>query len=154
MNAGTNMNQKQSELNYDDKSPDATRSPVLRVSPGTNYPLQIRTETTEDYPTGAPEALPRPRSMDEEITRVAPRATEVVYFKSSTGRSISIVYGYARHECQDECGDPWELAGWINLENAQSTNRLNPTGTRWYYYFAHDANGVTWSGTVPAQVLT
>lgn len=127
--------------------------PRLRVGPGTNVPLRLRTSAVEEYETTHGDALGSPRELTPGAAVATPRAVTAVRFTNSTGRSISVAYGRARHECQAECGDPWEVLGWINLASGQSADRANPTGTRWYYYFAQDGSGTKWDGNFPAQVV-
>ena len=129
------------------------RSPRLKVGPGTNYPLQIRSGPTEKYPTDAADALSEPRSLEPEVVDSTVRATNVLGLLNSTGRSISIAIGRAKPSCQGECGDPWELAGWVNLEHGQTGQVNNPTGTRWCYVFAFDSAGTKWDGNFSARVL-
>jgi uncharacterized membrane protein len=55
-------------------------------------------------------------------------------------------------ECEDVCGEPWDVLGWINLQPGQNQSRDNATGNRWFYYYAEAADGAVWNGPVPAEV--
>jgi uncharacterized membrane protein len=54
--------------------------------------------------------------------------------------------------CQPECGDIWDVLGWINLDPGETETRANPTNNRWYYYYAEAADGAVWAGPYPAEV--
>ena len=144
------MSKKTSEINEGDGAPlETVRAPRLKVGPGTNYPLQVRSGAVEKSSTEAG----GPRSLVPEVALPTERATTVLGFTNSSGRDISIAYGVFDQACGDDCGDPWELAGWVNLAHGQSQTRSNPTGNQWCYFFAFDGAGAQWAGHFPARIL-
>jgi hypothetical protein len=68
--------------------------------------------------------------------------------------SSKIYVAYMRRDwgCRDDCGEPWDVLGWINLEPGQSQSRANPTDNRWYYYYAEADDGAYWAGEYTANV--
>lgn len=62
--------------------------------------------------------------------------------------SSKIYVAYMRYDaaCGADCGDPWDVLGWINLEPGQTQTRSNPTGSRWFYYYAEADDGSVWGG--------
>ncbi|MGH8907861.1 MAG: hypothetical protein ACRD0K_15415 [Egibacteraceae bacterium] len=54
--------------------------------------------------------------------------------------------------CGADCGDPWDVLGWITLEPGQVQTRSNPTGNRWFYYYAEADDGSVWGGDYVAEV--
>jgi hypothetical protein len=53
---------------------------------------------------------------------------------------------------QNECGDTWDVLGWINPDPGHTQIRANATGNKWFYYYAEDVNGTVWSGPYVAEV--
>ena len=47
--------------------------------------------------------------------------------------------------CGSDCGDEWNVEGWINLQPGETQTRPNPTANRWFFFFAEAADGATWS---------
>jgi uncharacterized membrane protein len=76
-----------------------------------------------------------------------------VTFTNSTGTKIYVAYMRVDYDCETECGSPWDVLGWIGLNPGETETRANPTKNRWFYYYAEDANGATWSGPYLAEVI-
>jgi hypothetical protein len=77
-----------------------------------------------------------------------------VTFTNSYSQTISVAYMRLDNGCEDECGEPWDVLGWANLEPGQTQTRSNPTNNRWFYYYAEAVDGKIWSGPFPAEVAT
>jgi uncharacterized membrane protein len=75
-----------------------------------------------------------------------------VSFTNSTGAKIYVAYMRLDYGCQD-CGDPWDVLGWIGLDPGETETRANPTGNRWFYFYAEDENGGVWAGDYVAEVM-
>jgi uncharacterized membrane protein len=75
-----------------------------------------------------------------------------VAFTNSTGAKIYVAYMRLDYNCQNECGDPWDVLGWINLDPGETETRANPTENKWFYFYAEDANGAVWAGPYVAEV--
>lgn len=73
-------------------------------------------------------------------------------FTNSTPTKLYVAYMRLDWDCQNECGVPWDVLGWINLDPGQTQSRANPTDNRWFYFYAEDANGLMWSGPYVAEV--
>ena len=54
--------------------------------------------------------------------------------------------------CGADCGDPWDVLGWVNLEQGQTQTRPNPTNNQWFYYYAEADDGSIWGGNFSAEV--
>jgi hypothetical protein len=54
--------------------------------------------------------------------------------------------------CQAECGEPWDVLGWINLDPGETETRANPTNNQWFYYYAEAVDGAFWAGPFVANV--
>lgn len=65
---------------------------------------------------------------------------------------IFVAYMRKDNACGSDCGEPWNVLGWVDLWPQQSTTRPNPTGNRWFYYYAEAVDGRTWSGNYSAEV--
>ena len=68
-----------------------------------------------------------------------------VSFQNSYGKLIWIAYMYRDLGCGSDCGDEWNVEGWINLQPGETQTRPNPTANRWFFFFAEAADGATWS---------
>jgi hypothetical protein len=70
--------------------------------------------------------------------------------------SSKIYVAYSRYDpaCGADCGDPWDVLGWINLSPGDSQTRPNPTNNPWFYYFAEADDGAFWAGEYLANVKT
>lgn len=75
-----------------------------------------------------------------------------VRFTNSYSSRIYVAYMYVDETCGADCGDPWNVRGWINLAPGQTQTRPNPTGNRWIYCYAEADDGETWSGDFLAEV--
>ncbi len=75
-----------------------------------------------------------------------------VTFTNATGATLYVAYMRLDYNCQTECGDPWDVLGWINLDPGETETRANPTENRWFYFYAEDVNGLVWSGPYVAEV--
>jgi hypothetical protein len=75
-----------------------------------------------------------------------------ISFTNSHGRKIWVAYMRLDWDCQSECGKPWDVLGWINLDPGETETRANPTENKWFYYYAEDSHGAVWSGPFGAEV--
>jgi uncharacterized membrane protein len=75
-----------------------------------------------------------------------------VTFTNSYRTKIYVAYMRRDFNCQSECGDIWDVLGWINLDPGQTQSRANPTDNRWYYYYAEAEDGAIWAGPFVAEV--
>jgi hypothetical protein len=75
-----------------------------------------------------------------------------VTFTNSYGKKLFVAYMRRDFACQDECGDIWDVLGWINLDPGETETRANPTTNRWYYYYAEAVDGAVWVGPYVAEV--
>jgi uncharacterized membrane protein len=75
-----------------------------------------------------------------------------VTFTNSYGKKLYVAYMRRDFNCQSECGDIWDVLGWINLDPGETESRANPTNNRWYYYYAEAADGAVWAGPYVAEV--
>jgi uncharacterized membrane protein len=74
-----------------------------------------------------------------------------VSFSNSYGKEIFVAYMFRDFGCKD-CGDIWDVRGWIKLEPGETKSRDNPTENRWYYYYAEASDGAFWAGPFVAEV--
>lgn len=75
-----------------------------------------------------------------------------VTFTNLYSSRIDVAYMRADNDCGADCGDPWVVLGWINLEPGQSQTRPNPTDNPWFYYYAEATDGKFWAGDYAAEV--
>jgi uncharacterized membrane protein len=75
-----------------------------------------------------------------------------VTFTNLYGKKIYVAYMRRDFGCQSECGDIWDVLGWINLDPGQTQSRANSTNNRWYYYYAEAEDGAFWAGPYVAEV--
>lgn len=75
-----------------------------------------------------------------------------VRFTNSYSSKIYVAYMRLDHACGADCGDPWDVLGWINLNPGQTQTRPNPTNNRWFYYYAEADDGSFWAGEFVAEV--
>jgi len=75
-----------------------------------------------------------------------------VRFRNSYSSKLYVAYMRLDYACGDDCGDPWDVLGWINLEPGQTQTRPNPTNNRWFYYYAEADDGSYWAGEFVAEV--
>ena len=74
-----------------------------------------------------------------------------VKFTNSYGQKIFVAYMRRDFACQD-CGDIWDVRGWINLDPGETEYRDNPTSNQWFYYYAEAVDGAFWAGPYVAEV--
>jgi hypothetical protein len=75
-----------------------------------------------------------------------------ITFTNSAGKKLYVAYMRRDFNCQNECGDIWDVLGWINLDPGETETRDNPTNNRWFYYYAEADDGTKWSGDYLAEV--
>ena len=75
-----------------------------------------------------------------------------VSFTNSRSVVMSVAYMRRDFNCQNECGEPWDVLGWINLQPGETAYRDNATNNRWFYYYAEAVDGAVWSGAFSAEV--
>lgn len=75
-----------------------------------------------------------------------------VTFTNSYGKKLFVAYMRRDFSCQAECGEPWDVLGWINLDPGETETRANPTNNQWYYYYAEAVDGAFWAGPFVANV--
>jgi hypothetical protein len=75
-----------------------------------------------------------------------------VRFTNSHSSKVYVAYMRLDPVCGSDCGDPWDVLGWINLDPGQTQTRPNPTNNRWFYYYAEADDGTIWAGEFVAEV--
>jgi hypothetical protein len=75
-----------------------------------------------------------------------------VTFTNSYGTKLYIAYMRREWQCQSECGDIWDVLGWINLDPGETETRANPTKNQWFYFYAEASDGAVWAGPYVAEV--
>lgn len=75
-----------------------------------------------------------------------------VTFTNSYGQKIYVAYMRRDWACQEDCGEPWDVLGWIGLDPGETETRANSTSNQWYYYYAESVDGAYWAGPYPANV--
>jgi hypothetical protein len=75
-----------------------------------------------------------------------------IRFTNSYGQKIYVAYMRLDFSCQDACGDPWDVRGWINLDPGETETRANPTENEYFYYYAEADDGAFWAGPFSAEV--
>jgi uncharacterized membrane protein len=75
-----------------------------------------------------------------------------VQFHNSYTTVIYVAYLRLDNACGDECGDPWDVLGWVRLSPGDSQSRANPTSNKYYYYYAEAGDGAYWAGPYVAEV--
>jgi hypothetical protein len=75
-----------------------------------------------------------------------------VKFRNSYGKKIYVAYMRRDFGCLADCGDMWQVLGWINLDPGELETRANSTENRWFYYYAEATDGAFWAGPYVAQV--
>ena len=73
-------------------------------------------------------------------------ATTTVSFINSYTARIFVAYQRKNPVCAQDCGQPWDVLGWIQLDPTERQTRANPTGSRWFYYRAEAVDGTIWDG--------
>jgi len=75
-----------------------------------------------------------------------------VQFHNSYTSVIYVAYLRLDYGCGSECGQPWDVLGWVRLAPGDSQSRANPTSNEYYYYYAEAQDGAQWSGPYVAEV--
>jgi hypothetical protein len=75
-----------------------------------------------------------------------------VRFTNMYSAKLYVAYMRLDYGCGNDCGEPWDVLGWVNLNPGDSQTRANPTGNRWYYYYAEADDGAFWAGPYVAHV--
>jgi Protein of unknown function (DUF1036) len=75
-----------------------------------------------------------------------------VSFTNSYGKKIFVAYMRRDFSCHSDCGAPWNVLGWINLDPGETEVRANPTKNQWFYYYAEAVDGAFWAGPFVANV--
>jgi hypothetical protein len=75
-----------------------------------------------------------------------------VRFTNNYFTTVYVSYMWHDPACGANCGDPWNVAGWVNLRPGETQTRPNPTSNRWFYYFAEADDHKLWGGNVIAGV--
>ena len=75
-----------------------------------------------------------------------------VRFINSYGKKVYVAYMRRDFDCQGECGDIWDVLGWIGLDPGETETRSNPTRNQWFYYYAEAVDGAFWAGPFVANV--
>lgn len=75
-----------------------------------------------------------------------------VSFTNLYSSTIYVAYMRLDEACGADCGDPWDVLGWVRLEPGQSQTRPNPTGNPWFYFYAEADDGSVWAGDYTAEV--
>jgi hypothetical protein len=75
-----------------------------------------------------------------------------VNFHNSYSTVIFVAYMRLDYGCGDECGEPWDVLGWIRLAPGETQSRANPTNNEYYYYYAEALDGAYWAGPYVAEV--
>jgi hypothetical protein len=63
-----------------------------------------------------------------------------------------VAYMRLDYNCQNDCGEPWDVLGWISLQPGETESRDNPTNNEYFYYYAEALDGAYWAGPFPAEV--
>ncbi len=75
-----------------------------------------------------------------------------VGFTNSHQTTIYVAYCRWDGACLDDCGDGWDVLGWIRLAPGETRTRANPTGNRWFYYYAEAEDETIYNGPFPDHV--
>ena len=75
-----------------------------------------------------------------------------VSFTNSYPTKIYVAYLRLDYNCQNDCGQPWDVLGWVNLNPGDSQTRDNPTENEYFYYYAEADDGAFWAGPYGAEV--
>jgi hypothetical protein len=75
-----------------------------------------------------------------------------VTFTNSTPTKIYVAYMRLDYGCQDICGEPWDVLGWINLDPGETETRENPTSNQFFYHYAEGLDGRIYAGPYSAGV--
>jgi uncharacterized membrane protein len=75
-----------------------------------------------------------------------------VSFHNSYSTTLFVAYMRLDNNCGNDCGEPWDVLGWVKLAPGATGYRANPTNNRYYYYYAEALNGAMWAGPYVAEV--
>lgn len=75
-----------------------------------------------------------------------------VRFTNLYSSRVYVAYMRADPACGADCGDPWDVLGWVALDRGATQTRPNPTGNRWFYYYAEADDGSFWASEFTAEV--
>jgi len=75
-----------------------------------------------------------------------------VQFHNAYTTKLYVAYMRLDQNCGNECGEPWDVLGWVALAPGDSQSRANPTNNRYYYYYAEALDGAFWAGPYVAEV--
>jgi hypothetical protein len=75
-----------------------------------------------------------------------------VSFTNAYTAPMYVAYMRLDYDCGNDCGEPWDVLGWIYLTPGQTQYRANPTDNRYYYYYAEATDGAYWVGPYVAEV--
>ena len=77
-----------------------------------------------------------------------------VKFTNSYNSKLYVAYMRYEPACGRDCGDPWDVLGWVALAPGQTQTRANSTNNQWFYYYAEAEDGSFWAGDFLAEVRT
>ena len=75
-----------------------------------------------------------------------------VTFTNATRDKIFVAYMRLDHACGADCGEPWDVLGWIGLDPGETETRSNPTKNQWMGYYAESTSGAVWAGPFVNEV--
>ncbi len=75
-----------------------------------------------------------------------------VTFENATRSKLFVAYMRRDFACEADCGEPWDVLGWINLDPGETETRANPTNNQWLGYYAESLDGSIWAGPFVAEV--
>ena len=75
-----------------------------------------------------------------------------VRFTNSYGKKLFVAYMRRDFSCLEDCGSPWDVRGWVNLDPGETETRANATKNQWFYYYAEAVDGAFWAGPYVAEV--
>lgn len=76
-----------------------------------------------------------------------------VSFRNLSGSRIFVAYSRWDEACLNDCGDGWDVLGWVTLDPGQTQTRANPTEARWFYYYAESVDGTVYNGPYFDEVM-
>jgi hypothetical protein len=72
-------------------------------------------------------------------------------FTNRTSKKLYVAYMRREPVCLDDCGEEWDVRGWIALDPGETETRLNPTKNQWFYIYA-EGDGFIYNGPYTAEV--
>ena len=76
-----------------------------------------------------------------------------VTFTNSHWTPIYVAYSWWDEACEIDCGDGWNVLGWIALAPAETQTWPNPSGRGRIYYYAEATDGTMYSGSFHNLVM-